>query len=777
MPQQLTTAIENNFTKGLITESTGLNFPENAATSTSNCLYTLVGDVTRRLGIDFEQNYNSISVNRTNVALSTYIWNNPGNNSNGKFLVRQVGPTLFFYSIGASTVSNPLSDQIVGSINISTFVATNGVFDPTKECEYSDGIGYLFVYQSTCDPFYVSFNNGILSTGVIGIQIRDFIGLEDGLGTNVRPTALSPEHQYNLQNQGWTSGNSWGATSFDVHTIAQGITQSWFIGTGIAGITNGQIVGVRGTNPGAVGTPLAVASGTVVSYTGGFITLQIFALSTNIRPGLDTLGEWVFSPTSTGYLGTWFSAEGNYPSNSDVWWYFKDTSDVFNPTVTQPNVTLSTGTAPQGHYLLSAFTMNRAAVSGLSGLTTVSTTQRPSTGCWFQGRVWYTGVSAFMAASGDASVYSWAEKIYFSTIAETPSDFGVCYETNDPTSENLNAELATDGGYISIVGSGTIHKLFPIANGLLVFANNGVWFITGSQGIGFAANDYTITKISSVKVLSSHSFIDVLGLPFFWNEEGIYQVQTSQSGSLGVEPLTVGTILGFYNNIPLQCKKYARGDYDPVNYQIQWTYRSILEQDITSRYEFDTILNYNTYNKAFYPYTIALGTNFQSINGVNYISYPVISNSTPAPSFKYTSSYISGNEFLLQFSEEYDDNYVDWGQTDPANYTSFFITGYKIRGQAIRKFQPQYVEVFNRTNNAAFSYKIQGIWDFANDPTSGRWSTVQLITSNLAKADVVFKRHKLRGHGLTLQFKIQSVDGMPFDIIGWSVIDTVNVGA
>jgi len=79
MPQQITSSVENNFTKGFITESTGLNFPENAATDTDNCEYTLIGDVDRRLGIDLEANaVISLPVDRTNKAISTYKWNNVG---------------------------------------------------------------------------------------------------------------------------------------------------------------------------------------------------------------------------------------------------------------------------------------------------------------------------------------------------------------------------------------------------------------------------------------------------------------------------------------------------------------------------------------------------------------------------------------------------------------------------------------------------------------------------------------------------------------------------
>src|SRR5947207_12570423 len=109
MPQQIASSVENNFTKGLITESTGLNFPENAATATDNCEYTLIGDVNRRLGIDFEENFQVHGLARVNNAMSSYVWNNAGGDGNTKLLVTQVGAILNFYSITNSTTINPLS--------------------------------------------------------------------------------------------------------------------------------------------------------------------------------------------------------------------------------------------------------------------------------------------------------------------------------------------------------------------------------------------------------------------------------------------------------------------------------------------------------------------------------------------------------------------------------------------------------------------------------------------------------------------------------------------
>src|ERR1700761_71618 len=776
MPQQITTATENNFTKGLITEATGLNFPENAATETDNCIYSLVGDVYRRPGFDFEPFWENFAFDRTQCAMTSYVWNNPGGESNKRLMVRQIGAQLVIYEIDQVTNSAPLSFWNLGSNpNISGFVVSGKIFDYTVENQYAEGNGYLFIYNSNCDPLYLTYTAGTVTVNPIFLKIRDFVGVVDNLQPNTRPATLTADHQYNLQNQGWTSGGTWAASS-NTSNHDNGVgTYSWNVGSGITGITVGQTVQANGNTAGSPN--FCILYGTVTSYTGGILTLAVYTSYGN-SPG--PYNVWTFSPQNIGFINTFQTAEAAYPSNSDVWWYFKDSTGAFDPATTASNVTLGIGAAPQGHYVLSAFDFNRSSASGISGLTEVSTTQRPTTGCWFQGRVWYTGVSDSFVATGDANFYTWSNNIYFSTVVETPADFSVCYQTNDPTSENLFDEIATDGGVITIAECGTIHKLFPIANGLLVFANNGVWFITGSQGIGFSPTDYTVTKISSVKVLSNKSFVEVMGMPMFWNEDGIYQVSQQQNGSLAVEPITVGTILTFYQDIPVQSMKYARGDYDPVNYMIYWLYKSTQEVDVTTRYQYDSILVYNTYNKAFYTYSFTAAPDAQFIHSVNYINFPVIGANTPEPGFWFSSSYnpnsVAGN-YQHQFTKEFDTNYVDWGQTTPVNYQSYFVTGYKIRGQGIRKFQPQYIQVFSRTNNAPFAYYIQGLWDYANNRNSGRWGTNQYVENTSVLQDVVFRRHRIRGHGYTLQFKITSVDQQPFDIIGWSVIDTVNAGA
>lgn len=771
MPQQVSTAVENNFTKGLITESTGLNFPENAATDTDNCTYTLVGDVTRRLGIDYEDNFNVWNIDRDSAAVNTYKWNNAGGDGQTQILVVQVNGTLRFWKSSAATTASPLSQQILAaSVNLADFTSAGGTFDKTLECQFADGNGYLFVFHPNCDPVYCTFNANAIVGNRISVQIRDFTGVPDSLTPNTRPTSLSVEHNYNLINQGWVSGNPWSTTSFSaivvglgvkVFTVAAGLPVT--LGDQVTVIANHISPGLPVTGP--------MMSGNVTAYAGTNMTINVTSGSTGWFGQTGT--DWLIVPRNIAYIATWFAAIGNYPSNSDVWWYFKNATDTFDPATTLNNVTLGAGNGPRGHLVLDAFSQQRDVVSSLA-ITDIQTTVRPSTGTWFQGRIWYTGVDAQQPATGNANYYTWTENIYFSQVVQTVDDFGHCYQVNDPTSENLFDLLPTDGGVISIQGCGKVYKLFPIQNGMLVFAANGIWFITGNQGIGFTANDYTITKISSIQSISSTSFVNVQGLPYFWNEEGIYSVQPAKGGGLEVDSVTVGTIATLYNSIPMESKKYVRGDYHPIDYVIQWIYRDTNSTNVANKYQFNKILNFNTYNKAFFPYTVT--SPHVSINGINYITSPGGSN-TPGPMFKYLTTNLSPTG--LTFSDEHDDAYLDFVSDDGgANYGSYFVTGYKLRGQAIKQFQPQYIQMYSRVDgDRSTGYKIQGIWNYAINRNSNKYSSIQSVDLyNAANYGTLFKRHRIRGSGYVLQFKIMSQDGKAFDIQGWAVLDTTNQG-
>lgn len=191
--------VENNLTSGLITEATGLNFPENAVTATDNCVFDPKGNVRRRDGIDKEVgSVDAFSKSEENVCVE-YIWENVGGNGNLIFLVQQVGATLYFFNSEGSVA---LSDSLVGVVDISPFAA-DGNNTSNNVCGFANGLGRLIVTHPFCDPFFVNYdkNTNTFSTERINIRTRDFKGLEP------RPTDRNPnttvQELYNRYNQGW----------------------------------------------------------------------------------------------------------------------------------------------------------------------------------------------------------------------------------------------------------------------------------------------------------------------------------------------------------------------------------------------------------------------------------------------------------------------------------------------------------------------------------------------------------------------------------------------
>src|SRR6185369_1236608 len=93
-------SIENNFTAGLKTDFTGLNFPENACTETENCFFSVFGNARSRDSINFEENHVNQGV-VSDLAISTYLWRSVNGDGDVNFWVVQVGGAVSFYAVNA----------------------------------------------------------------------------------------------------------------------------------------------------------------------------------------------------------------------------------------------------------------------------------------------------------------------------------------------------------------------------------------------------------------------------------------------------------------------------------------------------------------------------------------------------------------------------------------------------------------------------------------------------------------------------------------------------
>src|SRR5687767_6698551 len=210
MPQQAAVVVENDFSGGLVTEASGLNFPEKACTETYNCEFNMDGSVRRRLGFDFEADWTTKDINRTDKVVNTYLWKNVAGNGDLTLFVLQVGLVIYFYEVIADQGFS--AGAIASSVTLSP--VSGAVDSELIEAQFSDGNGYLFVTHPNCDPVRISYTVATqTATGTsITIQIRDFEGaVADPYAVDERPTstlaALNDAHEYNLRNQGWTTTN------------------------------------------------------------------------------------------------------------------------------------------------------------------------------------------------------------------------------------------------------------------------------------------------------------------------------------------------------------------------------------------------------------------------------------------------------------------------------------------------------------------------------------------------------------------------------------------
>src|SRR2546423_10808058 len=297
-------AVQNNFVKGLITEATGLTFPENACTDTENCVFTRIGDVTRRLGFDLEQGFSTQTQSTVGSAMVSYLWKAPAGLGNTNVVVVQIGNILYFYTVNSLALSSSLSNA---TINLLNFAVAGVSSVSTLECQFAAGNGYLFVTNENCDPFYVTYTPGAnpaFTATKLTIQIRDFKGIQPDSTVNdsQRPTSLTSTHRYNLANQGWPS--SYSDTS----------TSSVAIGTGTKTFTTTS--STLPINPGdrvrIYNTPMTMTAGTgyntntgnmmigsVTSYSGTTLVVSVDTIH-----GSGTLASWTIV-SEPDYLSAW----------------------------------------------------------------------------------------------------------------------------------------------------------------------------------------------------------------------------------------------------------------------------------------------------------------------------------------------------------------------------------------------------------------------------------------------------------------------------------------
>lgn len=526
--------------------------------------------------------------------------------------------------------------------------------------------------------------------------------------------------------------------------------------------------------------------------------------------------------TQTDVIEKYKTVIGRYPGNNKQWFLGKVEieADGYKPGDFNPNllnkVFVGNSRAPRGHYIFSAFNKDRSAASGIPGLAVTSEVSRPSSICFASGRVFY----------------GHNNNVYFSQILSEKHKAGLCFQDADPTAEDLSDLLDNDGGVIPIPAADKIVLTKEVSNGIMVFANNGVWFISGGEK-GFSATDFQVTKVSSIGTDAPRSVVDTENHIYWWSKTGIQRLEQKQSmfGSSGAftsTNISENTIDKLVKAIPATIRKHVKGAFDYGSNTIHWLYS---DGDVGRNNYYNKFINFNIITESFFPWSLATG-NYPQITGIfvtsdiNRVSNDetvlvdtdvvyvdgeeVIIKGTEIgvkdTFISYITSYVNVTTHYFTIGNFSDDRFVDWYKINNGgvSYNSFVETGYEILEDASRQKQILYLVPFFRQTEENFvldgddytvdkpsSCFLTTKWDWSTSTASNKWSTkiqayrlqrippvdpLNLSINNGFK--IVSGKHKIRGMGRALQFRFEcSEPNRNFDLLGWQVFYSGNTEA
>ena len=573
-----------------------------------------------------------------------------------------------------------------------------------------------------------------------------------------------------------------------------------------------QYASINGTliiSSGAIDTIVASYDGTNVSvssiafktrdfeWQGDTDTYPEEAASDAIRLYDTTNAGWTGDKGDAALTAYKAASSNQLPPLTHPWYAGKDSDNAFDAAEWKL-IFAGTTLTGNGHFILDFFSKVR------TGITTETESSRFKSVASFSGRVFYAGLTSAKNAG----------TILFSRLVEDNSDLGKCHQQNDPTSEYLSDLLATDGGFINIPDAVNIQLLYSFRASLFVFAENGVWQVTGVDGI-FSATAYGINRVSNIGILNPQTFIEADGLPFWWSRFGIHTLAVDEVSGQGSEQnITLPTIQTFWDKISTGAKSKITSVYDNINKKVYWAYP---DNDETVEAKLNNILILDLTLQAFYPWKISdqasstscvVGCAFYSGFGAAELELDVITaagddvvQGTDDIISTQVSDFNTGDPALvllvrdgatnkLTMATFAGDTFLDWGE---ANYSSFAESGYDFGGDLIIKKNAPYIAVYSRLTETGFtgsedagyesirpsSLLVSSAWDFNENFNTAQQAyrlkfPVLVDSGNITNfnypEDVITTRLKVRGHGRSVRLRYESEQGKDFILLGWGLV-------
>lgn len=375
-----------------------------------------------------------------------------------------------------------------------------------------------------------------------------------------------------------------------------------------------------------------------------------------------------------------------------------------------------------------------------------------------------------LAAAFGRIFYGANNRLYFTQVyVDDPNTLGRCYQKNDPTSSEISDLLATDGGSIEIQNAGRIFRIEEYQLGVLVFGDNGVWYVFGPES-GFSAEGYTVQKITEFSLVSPRGTVNVGDAVFYCSKDSMYVIQRNEFGQLDATNVTEETINTKYQEF---ITSSTFGIYDNSNKQIIWISPSTRAG-----------LIYDLRAQGWYPQQYSTPSTDESI--VSLFTIP----QSNTPYYVYDDD---GSQYNICTATSTD--YSDFG----VNYDSYLVTAEEALGQfAHKKNIPNIYIMMQKTEDNITGFDGT---DFEYDSPSGCQFRVEFDYANTASANtytpyrsiyrvnrrgflpqgttfpvsfddgrtIVEYRDVIRGSGKSCRFRFQSEEGKDMQVLGYSV--------
>lgn len=749
----------NSFVKGLVTEASPLNYPENASLAETNFELNRDGSRDRRLGLDYEPDFVRVptslsAIEASEFKLNSFKWSGVEGNGEDDFLVVQLEQTLKFFDLSVDSVSG---EGYLGEVVLSLF--------PTDvRYSFANVDGSLIAVGGVDKIALISYDGTVFSIEYDYIRVRDVWGVEVittpayELDASFRGGSDS-YHSYNLQNQ------SWGIPRKNISGVLVDPAPAYSLA-----------LGVYPSNSEVVWTGLQFQPVTAgVTYERMFTNLYEELKGVNVKA---PKGYFIIDLLNRG-VSRKQAFEYNYSQY---------------PQMSISTIDLRPDSTPGGAKVIAQFA----------------------------GRTWFAGFEG-RVVDGDSRSPNLSNFILFSQQVKNKKDIIKCYQEGDPSSREESDVVETDGGFLRISGAVNIKAMVNLDTSLIVIADNGVWTITGGGEYGFTATNYKVGKISTFGGLSSSSVVVENGRVFYWAKDGIYVVAKNQFGDFTVQSVTESTIQTYYENISNEAKEECVGTYDTNAKKIRWLYNTgerftttsapkelILDVALNAFYPSDIkILSTNTvevfslFSSVPFKRGIEESIVYSELSEVLSSSDSVVVSesirTTGLQSVRYLTVEILNGVVYVVFSYYRNTSFMDWESVNGVGVDAkgTILTGYATAGDsAVDKQIPYLVMHFYRTENGVDEnlvptnqsgclFRCQ--WSFSNTINSNKWSALKQayryrrpmyvtdVNDNYDNGfELITTKNLVRGNGPAFALYFETEPGKDCRIVGWSLSLTGN---